>query len=75
MISAVAGPCYPSDALALARQTNIPIYVSADVLAHVKPFRSPAPAPDERDELLRRLERIRPEYFSPSSPGDRLTAE
>lgn len=68
--------CYPTDALAVAYRAQVPVYVNADVFAHVQPF-SPAPPPlvDDHAELRRWLERIRPTDFSSSSPSDRLPAE
>ena len=68
-------PCYPSDALALAKRTGLPIYVSGDVFTHVRPF---APDPSDADPLgqvAEWLERIRPQDFGSSTTGDRLAAE
>lgn len=71
----VSIPCYPSDALVLAQRIRIPIYVSPDVFAHVKPFRSAPPASDDGGQLAEWLERIRPEDFSSRSPSDRIAGE
>ncbi len=71
----VTVPCYPSDALAIAHRTEVPIYVSAEVFSHVEPFGAPRPEPDERGELAKWLERISPADFSSSSPSDRPAAE
>ena len=68
-------PCYPSDALALAKRAGVPIYVSGNVFTHVRPF---VPDPSEADPLggvAEWLEGIRPQDFSSSPPGDRLAAE
>jgi len=67
--------CYPSDALALAKRSGVPIYVNDDVFTHVRPF---AAKPSEADPLggvAEWLERIKPEDFSSSPPGDRIAAE
>jgi len=68
-------PCYPSDALALAKRAGVPIYVSGDLFTHLRPF---VPDPSDADPLggvAEWLERIRPQDFSSSTPGDRLAAE
>ena len=58
--------CYPSDAIALARRWQIPIYVSPDVFSHVRLFAPPDA--DGDPPLAEWLEQITPDDFS-SSPG------
>ena len=69
-------PCYPSDALALAKRARVPIFVAGDVFSHVQPFSS---LTSEEDQLgggvAEWLERIDPADFSAGPPNDRLTEE
>ncbi len=64
----LALPCYPPDALALAVRATVPIYVTAEALAHAQPLSageaSPAePLPAGPAEVGEWLERVRPEDF------------
>jgi len=72
----VAVPCYPSDALALAKRARVPIFVAGDVFSHVEPFASLASGEDQLGgRVAEWLERIAPADFSAGPSNDRLIAE
>jgi len=56
-------PCYPPDALALALRAGVPVYATADALAHAEPVPGP-PGADPVGDVARWLERVRPDDFS-----------
>jgi bifunctional DNase/RNase len=56
-------PCYAPDALAFALRANVPIYATAEVLAHatlLSPFSS---APDGGSDVKKWLEHVKPKDF------------
>lgn len=60
----VSVACYAPDALALALRADVPIYATAEALAHAERLSPPSPrVPDQRGEVTQWLERVRPDDF------------
>jgi len=56
-------PCYPPDALALALRAKVPIYASANMLAHAQQLSPPGVHSCGSAEISQWLERVKPEDF------------
>ncbi len=57
-------PCYPPDGLALAIRFRLPLYATTEALAHAEQARPAAESGDNKGDIERWLERVRPEDFS-----------
>lgn len=56
-------PCYVPDALALALRANVPIYATAEVLAHAAPLSPSSSALEAGRDLKKWLEHVKPKDF------------
>lgn len=62
-------PCYPPDGLALALRSRVPIYATAEALAHAERAQPRSSGSQDNSDVRQWLQQVRPEDFSPPGKG------